>query len=238
MINSDNDDGYNPLNDNYNKFFRSASYDESQSKVTNNSFDDNSDYMEDDGELKYNHSCLGNWGFITIFSILQTCEYLVRKANATHYLTNYRVFLNFILIFFCTITFFIIILWKRYQNHSLEQLLNKKHLIWFLVISIFDCTGVYTIIISATYISPPLAVILAQGVIPVSMILSKTWLKRNFSMVHYIGSMLIFLALSLQLFAIKYNPESRSSSPAWGVVFFIKYTYSYWWYIKRSSIIR
>lgn len=64
-----------------------------------------------------------------------------------------------VVVFF--LAFFLIVGIKRYRG-TIEFRLTGRMALWFLLLAVFDMLGVYMIILSVTYVSAPIATLLAQ----------------------------------------------------------------------------
>jgi drug/metabolite transporter (DMT)-like permease len=161
---------------------------------------------------------LKNISIQLLLIVVMTTEMLVRKANTTLFMENYRSFLNIMVVAFATIAFFGIAYWLK-----VDIRLSRKLAIWFAGIAMFDTLATYMIILSNTYVSAPFAALLSQGVIPVSIILSIVFLKKSFHWTHYAGASTIMLGIGFYVLGMRDNGEDGDAHTAagWAFVFFL-----------------
>lgn len=151
---------------------------------------------------------------------VMTAEVLFRKANTTKFMEHYQTMLNVTLVTFACVVFFGVEAYERFVARTQTQPVTARHLGWYLVISLFDTAATYMIILSSRDVSAPLATLLSQGVIPVSM--GVTWLvfRRRFYWQHMVGAAVILAGIAVSVQATV-GGDHQGSNFGWSLVFFL-----------------
>jgi len=95
-----------------------------------------------------------------------------------------------------------------------------------MVLAIFwyisNCSQIYLDqgTIPAPYLSVPLNIIINQGVIPITMIMSLIWLKIRYRIIHYLAALIIIGGIALDVF-----PDFNSTT-SWATMFWIVLLFS------------
>lgn len=103
---------------------------------------------------------------------------------------------------------------------------------WFVLIAFLDTFASTLILCGAVFISAPLATLLSQGVIPITMLASMWWLRRRFHCNHWLGAALIVCANGASIVLLylgvsgKNTVDVTPTSDAvpnfvWALVFFV-----------------
>eukprot|EP01006_Ploeotia_vitrea_P053160 TRINITY_DN67760_c5_g1_i2.p1 TRINITY_DN67760_c5_g1~~TRINITY_DN67760_c5_g1_i2.p1 ORF type:complete len:453 (-),score=217.71 TRINITY_DN67760_c5_g1_i2:394-1752(-) len=151
--------------------------------------------------------------------VVMTAEILMRKVNTAVYMKNYRTFLNIVVVAGCALTFFCIVWFKMYVRKNLDHSLTARLFKWYLAISVFDTIATYMIILSQTYVSAPLATLLSQGVIPMTIIASIMFLGKQFDRLHYVGASIIIAGIACSVGASWKSDDDNKFG--WAIVFFL-----------------
>ena len=104
-----------------------------------------------------------------LFMALMSSELILRKVNATLYFSNYRSLLNILLTVTATLVFFLVLIYMVWNGH-VKHYYTRGMLRWFCLIAVFDSVAMYMIILSSNHVSAPLQALLAQGVVPITML--------------------------------------------------------------------
>jgi drug/metabolite transporter (DMT)-like permease len=120
-----------------------------------------------------------------------------------------------------------------YRSRMMPAIEIDRHTMWwFVLIGFLDTFASTLILCAAVFISAPMATLLSQGVIPITMLSSMWFLRRRFHCNHWLGALLIvfsngvsivFLYLSLSGNSGVSASATESSVPTfvWAIVFFL-----------------
>eukprot|EP00761_Pharyngomonas_kirbyi_P003391 gb/GECH01003395.1/.p1 GENE.gb/GECH01003395.1/~~gb/GECH01003395.1/.p1 ORF type:complete len:454 (+),score=87.03 gb/GECH01003395.1/:1-1362(+) len=168
--------------------------------------------------------------YLVLLIIVGTGNKIMLKIQTVP-LTNYPYYLSQLTTVIYLPIFFGIVLTKLlFTDHIPNQIRNfPKYK--FLLMGTFDAVAGVLLLFGTTHISGPLSVLLAQGVIPVTMVMSKLFIRgTKYKLFEYIGAAIIFIGIFVTLAPLFFGgskgggsdggTESGVMGLVWAIVFF------------------